>query len=142
MNLKGLYLIVRETAGPSAVLLTAAQSDGFREAARIAGDKASAQRDALRLAFGATDIAHCVPCWHGDILEDFALTYDGPHAPAARGLAAAIALGRPWSQGRDLGETDSGGGSRDGGQPAKPRPRAPKGGSPVGGVFAALGAQS
>lgn len=142
MMLKNTYLVIRETTAPSVVLMTADEADGWRtrHAMALASARPSAWLDATRMQFGHTDVHAVIPCWLPDAMAQIAMEYQGPQATAVKGLAAAIALGRPWSQGRDYGQADDSGKS-DGGQPVRPRPRSPKGPAPLGGVFAQVGAQ-
>lgn len=117
-------------AAPQVHLLSAQSQEAFGTARAMAESSSNPEmyvRQVFAQFFSMPDADTAIPAWSRDALVLIAQGYEGPHQTEVRGLAAAIALDRPFS--RDT----RGNGSQDGGTPVTPNkpPKGPKGGDKV-----------
>lgn len=126
----GTYLVFGPDLAPQVHMLSALGQSNYAEADRIARNTSDPDRylmDVYRATFGSRDVRSVVPAWSRDAMQLIATQYEGAHQLAVRGIAAAIALGRPWT--RDVPKTDTdGGGAR---VPVDNPPKGPKPGDAV-----------
>lgn len=127
--LASTFLAVGPDAGPTVHVLAPAERAALDARLALAArrDSEAARLEAYRLTFGL-GVRWVFPAGP-ETLDWLALSYDGPHRDAVRGLAACLATGTPF--GPDSG-ADSGpsGGERVPADP-KPAPRSPAGRAPV-----------
>lgn len=134
MNIYGAFLLFGPELPPCVVAITDTQKARLDAQLAVASKhgKASLRHDAYRLVFGVP--AHwAVPCWKREAMEAIATEYVGEFQDKVRGLAACIALGKPYG-GPESGETQGKGKRDDRGQRARlepVKPRKPSGGNKV-----------
>jgi hypothetical protein len=126
----GTYLVFGPELAPQVHMLSALGQANYSEADRIARSTSDPDRylmDVYRATFGSRDVRSVVPAWSRDAMQLIATQYEGAHQLVVRGIAAAIALGRPWT--RDVPpKTDTDGGTR---VPVDNPPKGPKPGDAI-----------
>ena len=138
---KGSYIVFGQhapcCAEPQVHLLDAVAHASFDERRSVAESTPNGMREVYRLTFGMPDADTAIPAWSVEALTMIAQGYVGQHQTAVRGLAAAIALGRPFSRDKG-GKPDKG---SDGGTRVKPEtpPKGPSGGDAVPAGSSAFG---
>lgn len=96
LNLKGAFVVIGD-APPRAVVLAEFELNRYIDRIGISGyDKANA------FQFGHW-ARSALPC-DRECMEFMALNFEGPHKVEVRGLCAAVALGQPIGNGKDLTE--------------------------------------
>lgn len=126
----GTYLVFGPMHAPEVHIVSKSDQESYWERLRMADgmqDKEAAVRFAMKAAFKAPDATYALPAWSIECMQTIATEYQGPHMIAVRGIAAAIALGRPFGQ----DARDKGGKDQDGGERVEPKPKAPKPSSPA-----------
>jgi hypothetical protein len=126
----GSYLVFGPTSAPAVHLLSADEHKAYQQRYSIALKHGSARvwREVYRLVFNQPEATVALPAYSLDCMLDTAQNYQGPFQVEVRGIAAAIALGKPFA--KDQGENPAPGPSDDGGGPKVPRKPLPKGKPP------------
>jgi hypothetical protein len=124
----GSFLVFGPTSAPQIHILTASEDKAYQQRYSIATKHSSARvwREVYRLVFNQPEATCALPCWSLDCMLDTAQNYQGPFQVEVRGIAAAIALGKPFSK----DNTDQAPKSDDDSGPKVPRRPAPKGKPP------------
>jgi hypothetical protein len=92
----GMFIVYGpdDTAAPSVHILSRDATESLWVRQRLALTD-TGMRQAIRQTFG-TDGLYALPAWSIDCMEQFALTYEGPHRDMLRAVCAAAALGKLW----------------------------------------------
>lgn len=125
----GTYLVFGPMHAPTVHVVTKSEQESYwQRLAMLPGlrDQEAALRTAMSVAFNAPNAVYALPAWSVECMTEIAQAYDGPHKAAVRGIAAAIALGRPFAQ-DEKRNTDNG---DEGGHKVPRKPRGPKPTSP------------
>lgn len=122
----GCYLVFGPMHEPTVHVVTKEGQETYWSRMKIADGSERAMREVMRITFNAPDATYALPAWSQGCMETIAQEYEGPHKIAVRGIAAAIALGKPFS--KDVNpDTDTGpkGGDKVPRNPKGPKPTSP-----------------
>lgn len=127
----GSFLVFGPTSAPAVHLLSADEHKAYQQRYSIATKHSTARvwREVYRITFNQPEATVALPAYSLDCMLDTAQNYQGPFQVEVRGIAAAIALGKPFSKDSTTGEDLPKGPADDGG-PKVPRKPAPKGKPP------------
>lgn len=123
---RGSFLVFGPTAHPTVHLLGVDELERYWARCKIV-DKhgsASALQLNMKVTFGQPNAIYALPAWSPEAMSQTATQYDGPYKVEVRGIAAAIALGKPFTKDADAPSDDGSGGEK------VPRPGKPKGKGP------------
>lgn len=114
---KGSFLVFGPEAAPTVHLLSEQETQLYYDRDSLV-DSAKGRREVMRVTFNQPMATTALPAWSNAAMLD-ATHYEGPFQTEVRGIAAAIALGKPFSKDQPNGRDDGSGGSK---VPRKPKP--------------------
>lgn len=118
----GTYLCFGAAVKPFVVILAAREAAEYADLQRMKVSRSEAGAQEVRAQVFGRGVEAALPAWSKDCMEMIALQYEGVYQVEVRGLAAALALGLPIGNGKDLSEGPDGGLPVAAPQPGPKRP--------------------